>query len=210
MDSRIPRTWFLCNGWSSEFIDVRERYRALQESRPQETLTCHINARIFLVDAPLTLAHSQLAIKFSEITRPNEPTCFQIAAQIIRKALFTFNQVLNSNTIDHFRELAKFTCTKENYIKTLVLRASAQEDSGDYKIHLVPYFESHAKACQKRFIDIHGDNKTGGLLGWLGVRETKVDSWKKRNKKNLNDIVTNVWRLPELAEILAKAWLSQV
>ena len=182
---------------------------SLQANRPQETLTYHINARIFLVDAPLTFAHSQLAMKFSEVTRPNEPTCFQISAQIIQKALFTFNQALDSNTINHFKELAEFTCTKKNYIKTLVLRASAQEDSRDYKIHLVPYFESHAKACQERFVNIHGVNKTGGLLGWLGDRETKVDIWKKKNKNSLTDTITNIWRLPELAEILAMAWPSQ-
>lgn len=208
MDSRTPRTWFLCNGWSSEFLGASERYQAIQERASGQTLACFIDARIFLVDAPLTFAHSQLAIKFSDVAHSDEPSRFQLSAPIIHKALSTFNQLLSSNIIDHFRELAEFTITQENYIKTLVLRSSAQEDSGEYKIHLLPYFRSHAAACQKRYTDIHGDDQPGGLLGWLGARETEVDHWK-RNNPNLDDIVSNVWKLPELAEILAKTWPSQ-
>jgi hypothetical protein len=208
MDSRIPRTWFLFNGWSSEFVVDNERYPAIQKMPYKVTLASLINARIFLVDSPLTLAHSQLAIEFSECAHPDESSCFQIAAQIVQKAISTFKQLLNSNTIDHFKELAEFTCTKENYIKTLVLRVSAREDSREYKIHLVPYFVSHAAECQKRFTDIHGDNQPGGLLAWLGNKETEIDKWKRENAAHIDDFVTNKWRLPELAKLLAQTWQS--
>ena len=196
------------NGWSSEFLGASERYLAIQEKASQEKLACLVDARIFLVDAPLTFAHSQLAIRFSESVHTEEASLFQLAGPIVHRALSTLKQLMSANTVDHFKELAEFTSTKENYIKTLVLRSSAQEESGEYKIHLVPYFESHAAACQKRYTDIHGDDQPGGLLGWLGGRETEVDRWK-RNNANINDIVTKVWRLPELAEILAKGWASQ-
>jgi hypothetical protein len=208
MDSRIPRTWFLYNGWSSEFVVDIERYPAIQETANKETPASFINARIFLVDSPLTFAHSQLVIEFSGSAHPDESGRFRIAAQIVQKAISTFKQLLSPNTIDRFKELAEFTCTKGNYIKTLVLRVSAQEDSGEYKIHLVPYFVSHAAACQKRYTDIHCDNQPGGLLGWLGDRETKVDRWKRENAAHLDDIVTNKWRLLELARLLAQTWPS--
>lgn len=171
MDSRIPRTWFLYNGWSSEFLGNGERYRAIQEKASQENLACFVDARIFLVDAPLTFAHSQLAIRFSESVHTEEPSLFQLAAPIVYRALSTLKQLMSSNIVDHFKELAEFTSTKENYIKTLVLRSSAQEESGEYKIHLVPYFKSHADACQNRYTDINSDDQPGGLLGWLGDRE---------------------------------------
>lgn len=208
MDSRIPRTWFLSNGWSSEFVVDSERYPAIQKTADKETLASLINARIFLVESPLTFAHSQLAIKFSESAHPDESSRFRIAAQIVQKAISTFKQLLSPNTIDYFKELAEFTHTKENYIKTLVLRVSAQEDSWEYKIHLVPYFVSHAAACQERYTDIHCDNQPGGLLGWLGDRETEVDRWKRENAAHLDDIVTNKWRLPELAKLLTQTWPS--
>jgi len=206
MDSRIPRTWFLCNSWSSEFVVDGERYPAIQKAAAQETLASLIDARIFLVDSPLTFAHSQLAIKFSESPHSDESICFQIAAQIVQKAISTFKQLLNSNTVDHFKELAEFTRTEKNYIKTLVLRASAQEDRGEYKIHLVPYFGSHAETCQKRYTAIHRDAQPGGLLGWLGDKETEVDKWKRENEARIDDVVTKQWRLPELAKLLAQTW----
>ena len=205
MDSRIPRTWFLCNGWSSEFVADSERYQAIQQRAAQEPPTSLMDARIFLVDSPLTFAHSQLAIKFSESTHSDESDRFQIAAQFVQKAIIRFGQLLRSNTIKYFKELAEFTRTSDNYIKTLILRASAQEEKGGYKIHLVPYFRSHADACQKRFTDIFCDNEPGGMLGWLGDRETEVDKWKRDNINNLDNIVTQEWRLPELAKLLAQA-----
>jgi hypothetical protein len=168
MDSRIPRTWFLCKNWSSEFVVDGERYPAIQKTSAQDTLDSLTEARIFLVDSPLTFAHSQLAFKLSEGLYSEESSCFQIAAEIVKKAISAFNQLLSSNIIDHFKELAEFTGTEMNYIKTLVLRASAKEDREEYKIHLVPYFESHATACQKRYTVIHCNNQPGGLLGWLG------------------------------------------
>lgn len=204
MDSRIPRTWFRCDGWSSEFVADSERYTAILKTADRETLASLINARIFLVDSPLTFAHSQVAIKFSENVHLDESSRFRIAAQIVHKAISTFKQLLSPNTIDYFKELAEFTHTKGNYIKTLVLRASAQEDDWEYKIHLVPYFVSHAAVCQERYTGIHCDNQPGGLLGWLGERETEVDRWKRQNAAHLDDVITNKWRLPELAKLLAQ------
>lgn len=192
------------------------------DSRPQRTWYQRGNARILLVHAPITFGHSQLVLSFAQGRSADEPTRFQQAAGLIRKALSAFNRVLTVKTLQQFQELAVATATRGPYIKTLVLKASAQEDvRKEYKVHLVPFFESHDEACKRRYTAVHGvfggadarsfaTDKTGGLLGWLGERETRVDSWQAHCnspfKEQLDTLAINTWRLHELASRLQKAW----
>ena len=60
-------------------------------------------------------------------------------------------------------------------MKTLVLRASAAEKQGEYKVHLVPCFESHLKSANDLLRARFGGRDEGGLLYWIGQREDLVD-----------------------------------
>jgi hypothetical protein len=70
--------------------------------------------------------------------------------------------------------LAQYTVTLGQYVKTLVLKASANENQEEYKVHLVPCFSSHIEAAnnlyQERF-----EKPEGGLLFWIGQCEDRVD-----------------------------------
>jgi len=210
MDSIILRTWFLKiqkNGWSSESVDATERYDKIQERACKKSNCCSIEAKIFLVDTPFTFGHSQLIINFLDDIHTTESFQFEIAAPIIQKTLFVFKEVLSLKTLKEFKNLSKFTNTrnKDNYyIKTLILRVSAQEASGkEYKVHLVPYLKSTTDDCKKWYDNKHGCNHKapGGLVGWLGERETDVERWKNNNKEIIDNIIINDWKLPELARL---------
>jgi hypothetical protein len=94
----------------------------------------------------------------------------------------------------------------------LVLRSSAQEIvDKEYKVHLVPYFESHAELCKKRFQSLHTvpNDQTGGLLGWLGGREDDVDRWEvdpNPTKPILDQIANEHLKMTVLAQELRKLW----
>jgi len=133
-------------------------------------------------------------------------------------ALETFKQVFGRRAIHNniqLASLAKLTITDGDYIKTLILRTSANEENNEYKVHLVPYFSSHASSCKNRYTAIHSvsPGTTGGLLGWLGVRETIADSWLNESDnpftESLDDVAERVLRLPYLKELLAEALPSQ-
>jgi hypothetical protein len=184
-------------------------------SRPKATGD-PFDIQIYLVNAPLTFGHSQLIASFSG--DPNSPHCdettrFSLIVPYIGMALKTFQQAFGTTMIHRridFAPLAKLTMTDGDYIKTLILRASANEKKTEYKVHLVPYFTSHASACKNRFTAIHSVNpeKTGGLLGWLGMRETIADSWlidgDNPFKERLDDVVEKVLGLPCLKGLLVK------
>ncbi len=181
----------------------------------------NITIRIFLVNAPLTFGHSQLIACFPKCCTLNEKESerFNLVAPFIKMAIETFQQAFGSYAIHNKIELAslaKLTMTDGDYIKTIILRTSANEKNNEYKVHLVPYFSSHASSCKKRFTAIHSVNpeKTGGLLGWLGVRETIADSWLSESDnpftERLDYVAEEVLRLPYLKEILAKELPSQV
>ncbi|MBN1615543.1 MAG: hypothetical protein JW950_13855 [Deltaproteobacteria bacterium] len=225
MDPRIPRMWFFSTyfaveNWSSEFQKPADRYRAIQTRATQDIHSCSV-AKIFLVRAPLTFGHSQLVMDFSDGKEPDEAKRFQAAAPIITKVLYVFQHVLNSDAIrrmPQFAKLAKLTLTPPQrccYLKTLILRASADEKANQYKVHLVPYFQSHEFACQKRYTAIHSvdPDEKGGLLGWVGERETEVDRWQVNTHPSafiLDKIANDELKMPELAKVLCEAWPSQV
>src|SRR3989338_7790588 len=129
-------------------------------------------AKIFLVYAPLTFGHSQLCMTFEKDTEESHQ--FHEAARLIERAVRVFRTQLDQLSGDlTFRALADLTLTHGSYVKTLILRTSASEKLDEYKVHLVPYFSSHARRCQKLWTSVHnvpGDEE-GGLIKWLGERE---------------------------------------
>jgi hypothetical protein len=202
------RIWFWKENerWSSNSSSVEpsKRYKEIQER--VNNMIFHHNikfyrplAYIYLVDKPYTFGHSQLVMEFNDEDDPHEADRFTLAASIIQNSLPVFKDKL-SQELNNFSDLAKHTGTRGNYIKTLILRASANENIyTTYKIHLVPYFKSNEEECQRLYYITHGTdhNGKGGLVGWLGVKETKVD--------NCGPIDINKLRLPELAQELARA-----
>ena len=212
------RIWFWQEGgaWSSESFAASERYKEIQQKLnhgiKKDIKFCSPVSYIFLVHTPYTFGHSQLAMEFPFEGHPNESARFTLAASIIQKALSVFKDELNEKTIEKFSDLAKLTLTEGSYIKTLILRTSADEDiNTKYKVHLVPYFDSHASACQKRYCAIHrvSPNETGGLVGWLGETETKVEKWGLMSETPwacmLGEIANTKLKMPELAKQLAEA-----
>jgi len=211
------RIWFWKEnkGWSSESVkEPSKRYDEIQKRLDdvKQRKSCLEVSYIFLVKQPYTFGHSQLVMEFRGEDVPNEAEHFKQAASTIQKALSAFKHELIPKTIERFSELAKVTLTEKSYIKTLILRTSADEDiHTNYKVHLVPYFESHEWACQKRYCAIHRvlSKERGGLVGWLGERETEVEKWGLKSETPwafmLDEIANTKWKLPELAEQLAGA-----
>jgi hypothetical protein len=102
-----------------------------------------------------------------------------------------------------FKELARYTRTSGAYRKLLILRTSASEREA-FKIHLVPYFESHEHECYGLFHWRHSvrSDKLGGLLGWLGERESEVDKVEVDYPDTCKENFGADWRLPGLAKKL--------
>ena len=190
------------------------------ETRPQRTWFKQddgpTRCRIFLVHTPLTFGHSQLIFSVHR-QRLKEAARFEKVAKIIKSSISAFQQVLGSEKVhrknSEFKTLAEITRTKGKYIKTLILRTSADEKRTEYKIHLVPYFESHASNCKSRYKALHfikrrrnsATDKTGGLLAWLGERETEVDRWLKDPHpwaKILDQKALKDWKMDKLATLL--------
>jgi hypothetical protein len=170
---------------------------------------------IFLTNAPLTFGHSQLVVP----ARPgkdsvNESTLFRSAAGLIEDVLEVFKNVFGKEKLHArppFQKLAEDTYSYGRYIKTLILRTSADDDPDTkIKFHLVPYFESNQADCHKRFHSLHRarPNKKGGMIGWLGERETQLDNWLVDGfpgPLTLDQIGRDVWKLPDLAKRLTQA-----
>ena len=172
---------------------------------------------IFLTNAPLTFGHSQLIIPTdAERESLSESILFQKAASLIVEVLNVFKRVFEGDEALHlnqsFQKLAENTYSYGTYIKTLVLRTSATEaPNTELKVHLVPYFQSNQVECHKRFHRLHSasPDREGGLIGWLGERETQVDKWLVDGfcgSLSLDEIGRYVWKLPELAMQLRQAW----
>ncbi|MBN2570359.1 MAG: hypothetical protein JXB42_13110 [Deltaproteobacteria bacterium] len=175
---------------------------------------------IFLSRSPLTFGHSQLFIP-SPSYDISEAGFFEIASVIIVRVLQTFKEVFDTSHYqmheeDEFKSLAEITYSYGKYIKTLVVRASAEEDiEKQYKVHLVPFFKSHEAECLKRFRAHHRvrPDKKGGLIGWLGDRETEVEKWESEwcwPDVSHDDIANKVWKLPQLASQLNKSWVKKI
>lgn len=157
----------------------------------------------FLVDAPITLGHAQLKIKTDE--GQQEEDSFMTAATHVTKRIAILRRALPDLNHGDWTALAGYTKTAGTYVKTLVLKASADEAKGEYKIHLVPYFDSHLQATTRRHSATQDldSGKPGGLLHWVGERERLVDHDMRpgRDDKEVKRRITS-FRLPELASHL--------
>lgn len=227
MDERTQRLWYLPSIWKelSKLSTLAELQSRLEEHKwANITVTDWDEMKnndwkeiekapyIFLSRAPLTFGHSQLVIKSPQGNNQNEEHFFCLASKLVERVIGVFRKAFVEQKIHedrNFIDLAKLTGTEGSYIKTLILRASAREDScREYKIHLVPYFKSHAMACQKRYTGLHivNPNDEGGLLGWLGERETIVDNWQLKDdnpfNKDLDKIANDNLKMIEIANKL--------
>lgn len=169
---------------------------------------------ILLVNGPLTFGHSQLVVPAPQKDGVDESFLFGLASKLIVSALKVFVDVFGSKKVHanpRYQKLAEVTYSYGRFLKTLVLRTSASEcPDRELKIHLVPYFESNQAECHKRFHSLHTapPNEKGGLIGWLGERETQVDKWLVdgvNGLASLDEIGSDVWKLPELAKELKRA-----
>jgi hypothetical protein len=227
IDQRIPRLWFVPNAWETisaprTVTDYLESSALLQKTStwpvdcPWERV--NLSPHLFLSRSPLTFGHSQVVVPCRE---GSEDGLFRVASRIIRCAIQTFSTAFLDQKLhesEQFKTLAEATLTYGSYIKTLVLRASAEEktktDYTEYKVHLVPYFSSHGALCKNRYLSLHAvepkDNDTGGLLGWLGKREDEVDRWEahKSHREELDPIANGRQRMPEFSQILREIYPS--
>ncbi len=164
-----------------------------------------------LVRAPITFGHTQLLMEHGDKSKA-DGQAFYDAAGAIRSAIDTMHTCLKPERLKKFPVLATVTHTERDLIKVLILRASASEEPGVFKVHLVPYFQSHHEACLKRFEERHQapPGAPGGLLGWLGEQEDKVDKWEVDfpREDKLNQWANETLRLIELAKNLRTAWDS--
>ncbi len=133
------------------------------------------SAYAFLVHAPITFGHSQLVVCYAPCI--SEEDAFSIAAKHIAICIARLRSTFFLNLdLAEWGALAQYTVTSGQYVKTLVLKASANENQGEYKIHLVPCFSSHIETANALFWDRFGKKQTGGgLLYWIGQREHLVD-----------------------------------
>lgn len=101
-------------------------------------------ASAFLVHAPITFGHSQLKVTGNF---EKEEDAFLEAAEHIAKCIAKFRTVLSACNLDEWAPLANYTETSGSYVKTLVLRARANEEvRHEYKVHLVPCFTSYNRS----------------------------------------------------------------
>jgi len=214
----FQRTWYLPDHWWEEKtnLDNHEQWRKLLNRRNSSRWEDELGVRdwrkfpyIFLVNRPLTFGHSQLVIPIPDDLRPKESIAFEFAAILIKLAIKGFEEVFGDDKLHtevDFSDLAKRTLSYGKYEKTIIMRVSADEDPKKvYKVHLVPYFESNAALCQERYCSVQKvpPDKKGGLIGWLGDRETEVDKWQAGNFE-LAKIARDMWRIPKLADKLRK------
>lgn len=152
----------------------------------------------FLVNAPLSFGHSQLCVTKEE-SEP-EDAAFARAAKHIKTCIRSFRVVL-PDAVVLWNSLVRYTNTKGAYHKTLILKASAYENPTEYKIHLVPFFESHLKATNRLYQATHNKpaGKSGGLLHWIGEREVIVDYDTRDPKDPVTIARIATFRLEDLA-----------
>ena len=145
--------------------------RTWLESRPDNN---HI--RVYLVESPLTFGHSHLILKTEGII--SEEDMFDMSSSEIKRCLPILNEKLPKaleNPV--WKTVREYTKTSGRLIKILILKVSANEAEKQYKVHIVPYFESHLCLTtmlfqQGRDVD---KNRTGGLIRWLGEQEKRLD-----------------------------------
>jgi hypothetical protein len=132
------------------------------------------SAYAFLVHAPITFGHSQLVVSVAPCI--HEEDAFSLAAKHMAICIARLRSTFVGLDLEGWSKLAQYSVTSGHYVKTLVLKASANENQGEYKIHLIPCFLSHIEAANALFWARFGKKQTGGgLLYWIGRREDLVD-----------------------------------
>lgn len=151
------------------------QYHELREKVDKRIWYFSNHSFTFLVDAPYTLGHSQLVLKIGKKTK--EEDNFAKASIHIANCIKIFSTKLKQcDQSNKWTQLANYTKTEGSYVKTLVLRVSADEEGDTYKVHLVPYFESHSMDTEALYQKTYNVSKgTGGLVYWLGKNEHKVE-----------------------------------
>jgi len=165
------------------------------------------DAFAFLVDQPHTFGHSQLIMRTPE--SEDEDCSFLGAVPHIAKCIKRLRTALPSPDAGGWKTLADYTQTWGRYEKTLVLRVSANEARGWYKVHLMPYYRSHLDATIKLYRATHNYKKKedptrkGGLLHWLGQREVLLDYDMRKGREDaiVNERI-NSFHLDKLADKL--------
>jgi hypothetical protein len=219
------RIWYLPDQWWSTTLptDLKE-WRNLLESRNANICNASYDWKefpylpyLFLVNRPFTFGHSQLVMPIPlSLRHIEENVFFEMASIIIQRAIKVFENAFKGekkglHTESNFYDLAERTFSYGRYIKTLIMRVSADEGPIKfYKVHLVPYFASNASLCQQRYCSIHNisPDKRGGLIGWLGDKETEVEKWQTGDCE-LTEIARDIWKLPKVASILREKWSRQ-
>jgi hypothetical protein len=173
--------------------------------RRNRTWYCTKDAYAFLVDAPITLGHSQLIVIGK--TSNYEEDSFKRASVHIVRCIKRLRSILCTLNLNKWNALARYTGTSGQYKKTLVLKASAKENEHEYKIHLVPYFSSHFDSTNRLHAATQEINSSdpGGLLHWVGERERLVDYDMRDGRENtiIKKRITS-FNIPELALELMK------
>jgi len=131
------------------------------------------SAYAFLVHAPIALGHSQLTVSIAPGI--HEEDAFSLAAKHIAICIGRLRSTFKHLDLREWGPLAQYTVTSGHYVKTLLLKASANEDQKEYKVHLVPCFSSHIEAANDLFRARFRKGEPGGLLHWIGQREHLVD-----------------------------------
>jgi len=141
--------------------------------RRDRTWYTETSAYAFLVCAPIAFGHYQLVVSISPGI--HEEDAFSLSAKHIATCIGRFHSIFMRLDLAEWGPLAQYTITSGHYVKTLVLKASANESQTDYKVHLVPCFSSHIEAANDLFRARFGMRDEGGLLHWIGEREHLVD-----------------------------------
>lgn len=159
------------------------------------------SAYAFLVDKPITFGHSQLRVAI--VPGTSEEDVFSLAAKHIAICIGRFRSTFDNLNLGEWSPLARYTETSGQYVKTLVLRASANESQKEYKVHLVPCFSHHIEAANALFWGRFVKKKEGGgLLYWIGQREHLVDNDASQSDPSAQQERIKSFCLTSLAAIL--------
>ena len=166
-----------------------------------------VHVTVMIVEAPLTFGHSQLILRTERIIP--EEDMFGMSSSVIKECLPIINEKLPKaleNPV--WKTVREYTKISGRLLKTLILKVSANEAERQYKVHIVPYFESHLCLTtilfqQGRDVD---KSKTGGLIRWLGEQEKRLDDqieiW--RDTSHFPTALVESFELIKLAEYLKK------
>jgi len=154
----------------SDYLDTRD------EKTWFELCDKDVHIRVMIVDSPLTFGHSQLILETKKVIP--EEDMFEMSSSVIKESIRTLKEKLPEAVENPvWKTLRDYTKTSGRLKKILILKVSANEAEKQYKVHMVPYFESHL--CLTTMLFQKGRDlyigKTGGMIRWLGEQEKRLD-----------------------------------